>query len=300
VEQVPAKTKVLITGTPIQNYLLDLWSLMDLVEPGLLGKLEYFEDLTKSSPSEAAALGIQASPFILRRLGVDVQLQMPESFFTVIPIPFTDEDQTIYSDLKAGNHVLTLGKKGMALLPALRIFSAHTGSIENNAARGNKSEYLVTELRKVAEAGEKALIFVDEFDAPVDLYQELVSSVQPGCFVKSIDGRTNQQLRFPIVEAFSNVQGFAALVIKPSVGGEGLNITCANHVFHMNPAWNPAKVEQATFRVLRPGQRRTTFVHQVFYTGSIEESMMNLLQQKKEISISALEQAEAEGDNKTI
>lgn len=300
VSGIRAKTKVLITGTPIQNYLLDLWSLMDLVEPGLLGKIEYFEDLTKSSPNEAAALGVQASPFILRRLGSDVQLQMPKSFFSLVQLPFSPEDQGIYEAMKAGNHGLTYGKKGMAAFPALRIFAAHTGTIDNDPARGTKAEYLKTELQKIFEVGEKALIFVDEFDAPVDLYLELVSSIKPGCFVKSIDGRTDQKLRFPIVETFSKFDGFAALIIKPSVGGEGLNITSANHVFHMNPAWNPAKVDQATFRVLRPGQRRTTYVHQIFYSGSIEESMMNLLSHKKEISLSALEQAEAEGANKTI
>ena len=300
VNEIRSKTKVLITGTPIQNYLLDLWSLMDLVEPGLLGKIEYFENLTKSSPDEASALGIQASPFILRRLGSDVQLQMPESFFALVQLPFSPEDQSIYDSMKSGDHGLTYGKKGIASFPALRTFSAHTGTIDNDINRGTKSDYLKTELLKISEVGEKALIFVDEFDAPVDLYQELASSIRPGSFVKTIDGRTNQKIRFPIVEAFSNFDGFAALIIKPSVGGEGLNITSANHVFHMNPAWNPAKVDQATFRVLRPGQRRTTYVHQIYYASSIEESMMNLLSQKKEISISALEQAEAEGDNKTI
>lgn len=300
VNEIRSKTKVLVTGTPIQNYLLDLWSLMDLVAPGLLGQIEYFEDLTKSSPNEASVLGVQASPFILRRLGIDVQVQMPESIYSLVQLPFTPEDQGIYDSMKVGNHPLTYGKKGIATFPALRIFAAHTGTIDDDPKRGTKAEYLATELQKISDVGEKALIFVDEFDAPVDLYQKLVLSIKPESFVKSIDGRTNQNIRFPIVEAFSKFEGFAALIIKPSVGGEGLNITSANHVFHMNPAWNPAKVEQATFRVLRPGQRRTTYVHQIFYEHSIEESMMNLLSHKKELSISALEQAEAEGDNKTI
>jgi SNF2 family DNA or RNA helicase len=142
--------------------------------------------------------------------------------------------------------------------------------------------------------GEKVVIFVADFNEPRDLYRQLINEELPYFWTGTIDGRTPTDLRHHLLEEFSNHQGSAALLINPLVGGQGLDIVAANHVFHMNPAWNPAKTDQATFRVTRPGQTRQTWSHHLYYAFTVEEAIYNLVLDKRELSDAALEVAEAE------
>jgi SNF2 family DNA or RNA helicase len=99
-----------------------------------------------------------------------------------------------------------------------------------------------------------------------------------------------------ILEEFETTEGCAVLFVNPTVGGQGLDMVAANHVFHMNPAWNPAKTDQATFRVNRPGQTRETWSHHLFFDQTIESSIVQLVSEKRELSESALTVAELESN----
>ena len=94
------------------------------------------------------------------------------------------------------------------------------------------------------------------------------------------------------MERFRDFNGSGILFLNPVVSGEGETIVEANHVFHLNPGWNPAKLDQSSFRVKRPGQTKTVFVYQLFYVATIEEAIMELIDNKREISVAALEAAE--------
>lgn len=284
--------KYLATGTPIQNNLGDYWTLIDIVEPGLLGSQQDFELFYSNTPTQAASLVEKTKHRILRRTQEQVGIEIPEGTEFYVPLQLS-------ADLDAEYRQLTLdgsNSVGRGALQRKRQFCAHPSSFElsKNPRAGAKSDYLVTELEKIGMLGEKVVIFVADFNEPRDLYRQLINEELPYFWTGTIDGRTPTDLRHHLLEEFSNHQGSAALLINPLVGGQGLDIVAANHVFHMNPAWNPAKTDQATFRVTRPGQTRQTWSHHLYYAFTVEEAIYNLVLDKRELSDAALEVAEAE------
>jgi SNF2 family DNA or RNA helicase len=133
------------------------------------------------------------------------------------------------------------------------------------------------------ENNEKCLIFAS--------YREIIERITldlgvrfPNSFIKSLDGGTKMDERNPLVEEFNDFKGSGVLVCNPIVAGAGLNITGANHVIHYNLEWNPAKEDQATFRVYRNGQSKVTFIHRLFYLDTIDEVIDDRLQIKRALS----------------
>jgi SNF2 family DNA or RNA helicase len=299
VSRLKSKAKFMVTGTPIHNRLMDLWSLMDLVQPGILGPHDRFERTVRDSPDEARLLGDQVASLILRRTGKQVELQLPETVTSIVPLELSADEKQELSEIRTGKHPATLGQSGRATFQKQREFCAHTASLDYrpDSLRGSKAKYIRDEVEKIKQLGEKVLIFVSDLIRPSDILAEMLHLEFPSTYVRSLDGRISADTRFALVEEFSAQPGFAVLLINPTVGGEGLNITSANHVIHVNPPWNPAKQEQATFRVVRPGQRKTSFVQSLYYADSIEDRMMKLLDHKREISEEALEEAEIQGGN---
>lgn len=296
IRNLRAQGKFLATGTPIQNNLSDYWSLIDIVEPGLLGSKEYFEERGEDTPALAAKLVNQTKHRILRRTQDQVGIDIPEGKEFYVPLSLSPDLQFEYHDLRNKSTQQGGESSGYGSLSYRRQFCAHPASFhESRLPRtGQKSDYLLDELEKILELGEKVVIFVADFNEPRDLYLQLISEEFPNCWTGTIDGRTPNDLRHVLLEEFSHHEGSAALLINPLVGGQGLDIVAANHVFHMNPAWNPAKTDQATFRVTRPGQTKETWSHHLYYADTIEEHIYNLVRNKREISEAALEVAEAD------
>jgi SNF2 family DNA or RNA helicase len=199
-----------------------------------------------------------------------------------------------YKEIERGESQIAFGKKGLGTVPARRQFCAHPGSYleESVPNLGAKATYLLNEIELILTVKEKAVVFVADFNRPLDLYLELVTNEFQDLWTGTIDGRTPLDFRFHTLEEFNTQPGSAVLFINPQVGGQGLDIVSANHVFHMNPAWNPAKTDQATFRVTRPGQTRKTYSHHLFFVDSIEEHIEELVRDKREVSEAALEIAE--------
>jgi SNF2 family DNA or RNA helicase len=295
VNQLRARAKFLATGTPVQNRLLDMWAMMEIVRPGILGSREVFSVAVRDTPDEARNMGERVAPLILRRTGEMVNLQLPEKIEMTVPLELSEQDRAELFELSQGRHEETMGLKGRETFQKQRSFCAATGIFQSppSPARGGKADYLVGELRNIQAAGEKALLFVADLVRPAEVIAQLIRDNFPGEFVRTVNGNSGgADIRFSIIDEFSAIPGFAVLIINPTVGGEGLNITSANHVIHVTPAWNPAKRDQATFRVVRPGQRRTTYVKHLYYVQSIEERMMAVLAAKQELSDETLIAAE--------
>ena len=297
-KKLRTKTYFLATGTPVQNRLLDLWSLIDIVDRGLLGSRESFEAVCSNSPAEARQLGKLVEHRILRRTQEQVGLEIPESFELIIPLALSREEMEIYRQIRSGTHPDFLGAKGRGLIWPQRQFTAHTGFFSANRApdSGQKAHYLLDEFGKISEKGEKAIAFVADCNEARALYRELISQFFPNSFAEVIDGQTTQDRRFGILEKFRSFDGSAIIFLNPVVSGEGETIVEANHVFHMNPGWNPAKLDQSSFRVKRPGQKRTVIIHRLFYVDTIEESLMDLIDEKRDVSEAALEAAQKRTD----
>ena len=293
-----AQGKYLATGTPIQNNLSDYWSLIDIIEPGLLGSKEYFEGRGEDTPALAAKLVDQTKHRVLRRTQEQVGIDIPEGQEFYVPLALSPELQNQYKKLRQQSALPDRQSAGYSSLSYRRQFCAHPASFEEYKLpfTGQKSDYLINELEKINELSEKLVIFVADFNEPRDLYLQLIKEEFPSIWTGTIDGRTANDLRHVLLEEFSHHEGTAALLINPQVGGQGLDIVAANHVFHMNPAWNPAKTDQATFRVTRPGQTRETWSHHLYYVDTIEEHIYNLVLNKRELSEAALEVAEADSE----
>jgi SNF2 family DNA or RNA helicase len=247
---------------------------------------------------------IQTKHRILRRTQEQVGIELPEGIETYVPLALPEDLQSEYEDLKHGVSPYSPPLLGLGAFPKLRQFSAHPRSVMGEAQTqlSPKETFLLDELDQVSLAGEKAVVFVADFNDPLDLYLSLVKFEYRNAWVGVIDGRTDLDIRHAMLSRFTEFEGFAVLLVNPQVGGQGLDMVAANHVLHMNPSWNPAKTDQATFRVTRPGQTRRTTTHHLYYVNTIEESIMNLVLSKRELSDAALEEAERdyELNKKTI
>jgi SNF2 family DNA or RNA helicase len=126
-------------------------------------------------------------------------------------------------------------------------------------------------------------------------YQDL-SNRFPKSFIEILDGRTEMTDRQPLVERFNNFDGSGVLICNPIVAGAGLNITGANHVIHYNLEWNPAKEDQATFRVYRNGQLKETFIHRLYYVSTIDEVIDERIQLKRNLADLSLDQLVTQDD----
>jgi SNF2 family DNA or RNA helicase len=131
--------------------------------------------------------------------------------------------------------------------------------------------------------GEKCLIFAS-YKRIIDLITGDIATRYPLAFVRSLDGRTPNEERTPLVDEFNDFSGNGVLICNPIVAGAGLNIVGANHVIHYNLEWNPAKEDQATFRVYRNGQLKETFIHRLFFVDTIDEVIDQRIQLKRGLS----------------
>lgn len=299
-----SKAKFLATGTPIQNRLLDYWALIDIVDPGILGSREEFLALVDDSPDDARYLAELTAHRVLRRTQEQVDIEIPAGTVVRVPLALTASQRAFYRDLSSSSSASTVSASSLARLSSLRLFAAHPGASmgSGNAENNAKTDYLLSALDVIFQREEKAVIFVSDFNEPRDLYLEAIRSRFPYVWSETLDGRTQIEVRQPLLDQFSKTNFPAVILVNPSVGGQGLDMVAANHVFHMNPAWNPARTDQATFRVTRPGQTRETHSYHLYFDGTIEDNIEQLVQDKRDISNAALSRLEDEAlkHNKTI
>lgn len=271
-----------MTGTPVENRLQDLWSLMDVIAPGLLGSSRDFE---KRYPAEdRAGLAslksllmdgdLKKPPFMVRRLKSDALEGLPKKtvvpYQVVMPLAQAQAYKDVVVRAAAAAASGTLGKGGMlTFLAAMRGVSLHprgprepVGDLALFASDSARIESALKVLDAAKEKSEKVLVFVEDL-AMQDRFAEVVQSRyhlphRPMRINGGVAGPARQRM----VDSFqAEPHRFDVMILSPKAGGVGLTITAANHVVHLSRWWNPAVEDQATDRVYRIGQTKDVFVH---------------------------------------
>jgi SNF2 family DNA or RNA helicase len=290
-KQYKRRLALAITGTPLENKLLDIWSIMDFVNPELLGSRQTFESLFSDNVDDASLLEAIVSPLMLRRLTSDVATDLPPKIFISHPIDMSDMEAEKYESYRAG--LLEKYGEGGVLhsLVKLRQYCTHpmlceTSLIGDPVKMSNKYRRLTEIIDDVYSGNDKLVVFVSFQKMAdimvIDLHERFMVPVF------RIDGRTPINERQSIIDAFSSMAGSAILILNPRAAGVGLNITAASHVIHYNLEWNPAVEDQATARVHRIGQKVPVFVYRLFYPDTIDEVINDKLENKRDLSHAAV------------
>lgn len=297
-----ASHRFALTGTPVENRLAELWSILEFANPGLLGPLEAFRrDFAvpiERYGSEDAATRLRriVGPFILRRLKSDpavVQDLPPKNEMKVV-CTLTREQATLYRAvvseelrrIKASEGIERRGRV-LALLMFTKQICNHPaqylGESGPVAKRSGKLTRITEMLEEAVAAGDKALVFTQFRDMGDKLVEHFGANL--GCEVVFLHGGTAKKSRDEMVRRFQEEpHGPRIFVLSVKAGGTGLNLTAASHVFHYDRWWNPAVEDQATDRAHRIGQKRTVQVHKLVCAGTVEEKIDQLLEQKRELA----------------
>ncbi len=291
VKRLQREAGLAVTGTPVENRLLDLWSIVDFVLPGHLGDAKVFASEYADDVDGAAKLEPLVSPLMLRRRVAEVAQDLP-SRIDIPQVVELDEGEIAAYDTERERIYAEYGAAAtLVALTSLRRFCAHPDLVSGNADTADPMSF--SKFRRMDEIveeifarGEKVIIFTS-FTTMADMIARHIKS-RFGAFVGVIDGRLPIDDRQPLIDRFSAVQGGAALVLNPKAGGAGLNITAANHVIHYNPEWNPALEDQASARAHRRGQRLPVTVHRLLVADTVEDVVDERLTRKRAISGTAV------------
>ncbi|WP_280950292.1 DEAD/DEAH box helicase [Pseudotabrizicola sediminis] len=287
---IPRRRSIPMTGTPVENTLLDLWSLTDFAIPGMLGDRACFEMEFPDTVEAGQALGRLTDPIILRRRVADVAGDLPERIDIDLPLELDDRLVDHYNAVRsatmekypvAGALVATLQLQLVCAHPWLRQNDGPESEIENaTIERANdlplvtpKVDRTVELLREAFANGRKVIVFA-LFNRIGDLIREACRGF-PATHWDAINGSTPQQDRQSIIDDFTAHDGPACLILNPKAAGAGLNITAATVVIHYTPVWNPALEAQASARAHRRGQTEPVTVYRLFYKDTVEEVMID-------------------------
>ena len=292
-----ASFRVALSGTPIENRLEELWSLMHFTNRGLLGGRKEFESrwarpVTDNQKGAAEQLRARIRPFVLRRLKRDVAPELPPRTESVRHVTLSERERAVYdavyaatreevvSQLEAGGSVL----KALEALLRLRQAACHPALVPGQQARtSSKVEALVEALGTAVADGHKALVF-SQWTSLLDLIEPALREAGIG-FVR-LDGSTSN--RGEVAASFQSPDGPPVMLISLKAGATGLNLTAADHVFLVDPWWNPSVEAQAADRAHRIGQQRPVMVYRLVSQGTVEEKILHLQDKKRALFEAAL------------
>ncbi len=289
-----ARARFCLTGTPVENSLLDLWSQLRFLTPGLLGARAAFQRrFRKSGPDELALLRQVLAPLVLRRTKSEVLSQLPPLTETIEWVDFSREERALYESLRRAA-VAKLGKGGevgaagvsmLAELTRLRRACCHGKlAFAEFTGKSSKLSAMMDRVEELRAAGRRVLIF-SQFTDVLDLAQEVL--LAGGISLLRLDGSTPVAQRSKLVSAFQ--QGRAdAFLISLKAGGAGLNLTAADYVMLLDPWWNPAVEAQAAGRSHRMGQRQPVTLCRFMVRETVEERILRMHKEKQELAESIL------------
>jgi superfamily II DNA or RNA helicase len=294
---LPASFRLALTGTPVENRLDELWSLMHFANRGLLGGRSEFADrharpIAEGQAGAAAALRQRVRPFLLRRLKQDVAPELPPRTDAVLRVELGDGERAVYDAVRAATQkdllaLLDEGKGVMQALEALlrlRQAACHPSLVPGQKAEtSSKVEALIEALETAAAEGHKALVF-SQWTSLLDLIEPALARAELP-FAR-LDGSTRD--RAAVVTRFQSDDGPPVMLVSLKAGGSGLNLTAADHVFLCDPWWNPAVEAQAADRTHRIGQERPVFVYRLVATNTVEERILALQDSKRALMDAAL------------
>lgn len=288
VKQLHRQVSFAVTGTPVENRLRDLWSIMDFILPGYLGELSAFEVRYGENEDDASSLEPLVSPVILRRRVEEVAQDLPPRIDIPEILELTEEEALAYDDIRAAVHREHGHAATLVSLTRLRQFCAHPVLLNERTRFRDYSKFQRVRalLGEVFNLREKVLVFTS-FTAMADRIATLAQT-EFAVLSATLDGRLPIPERQPLIDRFTAYQGPAVLVLNPRAGGTGLNISAANHVIQYNPEWNPAIEDQAAARAHRRGQERPVTVRRLIIADTVEEVMDERLQRKRDIAGNAI------------
>ncbi len=297
--KIVADRRLALTGTPIENRHLDLWTVFRFLMPGLLGRRATLEsEIAADDAGTLEKLKAQIAPFILRRTKQDVARELPEKVQTVLHCPLTPQQRERYEEIvRGGLAVFGGGKSGapsvksalstdsanlLALLMRLRQAACDPALLPGQSALpveySGKISVLLDRLEEIIDNGGKAVVF-SQFVSLLARVRGAIEERFAGTPVFSLTGKTTD--RETPVEDFQSRSGAAVFLVSLRAGGTGLTLHSAEYVFLLDPWWNPAVEEQAIDRVHRIGQKRRVFVYRMVAAGTIEERIEKLKQTKR-------------------
>ena len=302
---IQAECRLALTGTPIENRLLDLWTLFRFLMPGLLGSRRRFEDAVESDNAgfrEAFVdrLRQQLTPFILRRQKDMVGKDLPPKVEMDLICPVTDLQGQTYKNLldrgrdELGNDLQsamqTQSMHFFSLLTRLRQACCDPGLIPDVNAdiqQSGKIQMLVTRLEEALSGdGARKVVIFSQFLSLLKRLKPLLKRTFPKVALLELSGETKDRAK--PVEIFQNTKEPAIILVSLRAGGTGITLHAADYVFLLDPWWNPAVEEQAVDRVHRIGQDRRVFVYRMITQGTIEERIQQLKKEKRELFESTL------------
>jgi non-specific serine/threonine protein kinase len=301
VRKLRTKFKVCLSGTPIENNLLELWSLFEFLMPGFLGSQNAFQKgfvkpIKDGDTESMEYLRSRVRPFIMRRTKNDVAKDLPPKVESVYYSALVDEQKELYASLAKRLKEQVLQKveeKGMAqsqmsILDALlklrqicchpRLLKLDIPGVNTNLPSG-KFEAFKDLVTGIIEDGHKVLVFSQFVQMLHIIRSWLIMNKMPFAY---LDGASKD--RFDQVDKFNNDPDIPIFLISLKAGGTGLNLTAADYVIHYDPWWNPAVEDQATDRTHRIGQTRKVFSYKMICENSVEEKILKLQEQKKGVA----------------
>lgn len=318
IKQLLSFNRIILTGTPIENRLSNLWSLMDFTNPGLLGTSREFSTYTKTledHPNKYGKLKSVIQPYLLRRLKTDKNIisDLPDKVEMKTYCSLSKKQIILYKDMvKTTETLLTeskgIQKKGIILASLMKFKqicnhpSQYTGNRHFSENESGKFERLREICEIIFQEREKALIFTQ--------FKSIIAPLNN--FLKSIFKREGLVLhgsipasqRKKLIERFQSSEYIPFFILSLKAGGVGLNLTEANHVIHFDRWWNPAIENQATDRAFRIGQEKKVIVHKFITQGTIEEKIDLMIEEKSGLSKNIIEQSKenwlTEMDDKSL
>lgn len=282
-----------VSGTPFENHVTDIWSLVDFIQPGLLGPLNKYTEIVSDDIAGGARIEPILSPLMIRRLVNDVAKDLPDKIVSAIPLQMSEEECVQYNNYR--NALLAendADNVALGMLQMLRIYCTHpyvamkTPFVGNPADSSIKYQRFCEIAEEIISRHEKVIVFTS-FKTMFDIFYHDIPN-RFGIPLWSINGETPIEERQKIVDTFNNITGAAMLILNPRAAGTGLNITGANHVIHFNLEWNPSLEDQSTARAYRRGQGKTVFVYRLYYEGTIEEVVNERISRKRNIAATAV------------
>jgi SNF2 family DNA or RNA helicase len=304
IKRLKSRQRIALTGTPVENRLSELWSIMDFLNPEYLGSAKSFRrdfvlpiERYRSKERSETLKGI-IQPFVLRRLKTDPAIinDLPEKVEMKVNYNLTPEQASLYAavvDEMLGKIEQATGieRKGQILsaLTKLKQICNHPALFIQDGSplpgRSGKLNRLDEMLYEVVAEGENALIFTQFAGMGAMLKAHLQE--QLGREVLFLHGGTPKKQRDEMIQKFQS-GGASIFILSLKAGGLGLNLTAANHVFHFDRWWNPAVENQATDRAFRIGQKKNVFVHKFVCLGTLEEKIDQMIEAKKALAESVI------------
>ncbi|MEL6579247.1 MAG: DEAD/DEAH box helicase [Cyanobacteria bacterium J06621_12] len=310
VREIPAGFRIALTGTPVENRLTELWSILDFLNPGFLGNRNFFQKrfaapIEKYGDRESLnILRSLTQPFILRRLKTDKNIiqDLPDKQEMNVFCGLSAEQAELYQQL-VDNSLEEIEdsdgikRRGLILTLLLRLkqLCNHPELLDKNgnkkaivkagdfSDRSGKLLRLEEMLEEIVDEGDRSLIFTQFSEWGKMLKPYLSDKLKEE--VMFLYGATPREARQEMVDRFQNEpNGPKVFILSLKAGGTGLNLTRANHVFHVDRWWNPAVENQATDRAFRIGQKRNVQVHKFVCTGTLEERINDIIESKKELA----------------